>query len=157
MLLDTPIGVLIGKCVLNDLCCFSSVTYSLVSCSKCISSSTSICCTTCERTFRCSKLVSDVLCCSRCYVFATPTRGNYLIYQEWLDVCHALQLGGLLSKGLVLVCHMHSWSLISCHFQHIEGISQLHVILVMVGFLKVLCWCWSSLEWFSAIRFGLAI
>lgn len=62
---------------------------------------------------------------------------NFLIYQEWLDFfCHALQLGGLLSKGLVLVCHVRSGSLILCLLQDIEGSFQLYVILAMVGFFQ---------------------
>ena len=62
---------------------------------------------------------------------------NFLIYQEWLDFCHALQLRGLLSKGFILVCHMHSESLISCPLQDIDGSFQLYAILAMVGFLRV--------------------
>lgn len=63
---------------------------------------------------------------------------NFLIYQEWLDFfCHALQLGGLLSKGLLLVCHMRSQSLTLCPLQDIEGSFQLYVILAMVGFSRV--------------------
>jgi len=62
MLLDVHIGVLAGKCVLNDLCSLPAAIDSLESCSECISSSASIHCTTCERTFCCGKLVTDVLC-----------------------------------------------------------------------------------------------
>lgn len=81
-----------------------------------------------------------VMCCTA--VGATSLQpvwggGNFLIYQERLEFCHALQLGGLLSKGFVLVCHPHSESLISCPLQDVEGSFQLYVVLVMVVFSRV--------------------
>lgn len=69
MLLDLDVRVWIGKCASDDLWRFSLVTYSLVLCRECLSSRTSIHCSTWERTFWCSKLW-----CSRHYVFATLTK-----------------------------------------------------------------------------------
>lgn len=83
--------------------------------------------------------------------------GNFLIYQERLDFCHALQLGGLLAKGFVLVCHTDSESLISCLLQDIEDGFQLCGILVMglslmLGFTGMVQ---LSLVWFGCLKLSI--
>lgn len=59
---------------------------------------------------------------------------DFPISQEWLEFCHALQLGGLLSEGFVLVCPTYSGSLISCLLQDFEGSFQMDAVLMMVEF-----------------------
>lgn len=150
MLLDTRTGVLIGQCALNDLCHFSSVIYSLVSCSECISSSTSIHCTPCKGTFWCDKLARDVLYCSRCYIFATLMRGktSSSIKSGWTS---AMPFNWEACFPRVLYwCATCTQSLISCPLQDVEGGFQLYVVLVMVVLSRVCHWCWGSLEQFTS-------